>query len=192
MIAAGKPKRIPRDLNKQQCPFCGEVPGAKHFVRHVSRHCEEVALSSLSQDLNEGSESGRDSDDGSGYEKNEGELGEVQDYPEMHDILHRYSEDEKRDQHKSDAERHPDRTHVYDEGDYVITENEDVEVLTTKVSSNSKEAGGAMKKMEREAPGYKNLMKKLGFQRPKVEHKEGPAFAYKFGNTVRRTNPNGY
>ncbi|TAQ91491.1 hypothetical protein B7494_g266 [Chlorociboria aeruginascens] len=53
ITARGKPKRILRNLDTQQCPFCGEAPGAKNFVRHVSRQCEDVALSSLWQALDE-------------------------------------------------------------------------------------------------------------------------------------------
>ncbi len=57
ITAKGKLKRIPRNLNTQRCPFYGETPGANNFVRHVSRHCEEIALSSLWQALDEVSES---------------------------------------------------------------------------------------------------------------------------------------
>jgi hypothetical protein len=57
-----KPKRVSRDLDNQACPFCGDAPGAKSFVRHVSRHCEEVALSSLSQTFDEDSDEGEPSE----------------------------------------------------------------------------------------------------------------------------------
>ena len=62
ITSAVKPTKVPRDLNIQPCPFCAEIPGSKNFVRHVSRHCEEVALSSLSQTFDE------DSDDGNASE----------------------------------------------------------------------------------------------------------------------------
>jgi hypothetical protein len=51
-------KRIRRNLNIQPCPFCAEIPGMKDFVQHVIRHCEEIALSSLSQGIGEDSEDG--------------------------------------------------------------------------------------------------------------------------------------
>jgi hypothetical protein len=61
MPSTVNPKRVPRDLDTQPCPFCAEIPGFKNFVRHVSRHCEEVALSSLSQGTEEDSEDGENS-----------------------------------------------------------------------------------------------------------------------------------
>ena len=60
MSSAIKPTKVPRDLDSQPCPFCAEIPGSKDFVSHVSRHCEEVAMSSLSRAFGEDS----DSDDG--------------------------------------------------------------------------------------------------------------------------------
>ncbi|TVY29874.1 Na(+)/H(+) antiporter [Lachnellula hyalina] len=140
-------------------------------------------------------------------EKNEGELGEVQDDPEMHEILHRHEDDEKRDQHRSDAERHPEATEVYQEGDDVIIENEDGDVLSTELSPSRTRR--KIKQVEREpfgdkdypAHGVKNLRKKLGVwmhkdeaggeihenpQKTKKEHHKtrGPALAYQFGNTI--------
>jgi Na(+)/H(+) antiporter len=138
-------------------------------------------------------------------EKVEGELGEVQDDPEMDEILHRHPEEEKRDQHKSDAERHPEKTEMYQEGDDVIIENEDGDVIKQDISNHSKERQDSMKKMGKEVKddlehpthGYKNLRKKLGVWRHKDEEpeedgekgkasqrKRGPALAYQFGNTV--------
>jgi Na(+)/H(+) antiporter len=135
-------------------------------------------------------------------EQKESELGKVQDDPEMHQILHRNSEEAKRDEHKSDAERHPSKTEVYDEGDDVIIENEDGDVLTTVETPKGKERRDAMKKAQKEivdgvehpVAGYKNLRKKLGVWRhkddfeeqesPKAKKKRGPAMAYQFGNTV--------
>jgi len=139
-------------------------------------------------------------------EQKESELGKVQDDPEMHQILHRHSEEVKRDEHKSDAERHPSKTEVYDEGDDVIIENEDGDVLTTMETPKGKERRDAMKKAQKEivegvehpVAGYKNLRKKLGVWRhkddfeeqesPKAKKKRGPAMAYQFGNTVSSRN----
>ncbi|TVY62826.1 Na(+)/H(+) antiporter, partial [Lachnellula suecica] len=140
-------------------------------------------------------------------EKDERALGEVQDDPEMHEILHRHSQEEKRDQHKSDAERHPNATETYQEGDDIIVENEDGDVLETKLSPTK--VGASAKKVEKKvsddvgqhAGGMKNLKKKLGVWRHKGEpeaeaegshegsrkehhKKRGPALAYQFGNTI--------
>jgi Na(+)/H(+) antiporter len=143
----------------------------------------------------------KDQDD----ERNEGELGEVQDDPEMHEIMHRHSDDEQRDQHKSDAERHPDETNVYDEGGDIIIENADGEVISEKISSHAKERRESLARARKEIKddiehpthAYKNLRKKLGVWRHKDEpvgedgekgkqshKKRGPALAYQFGNTV--------
>jgi hypothetical protein len=139
-------------------------------------------------------------------EKKESELGQVQDDPEMHEILHRHSEDEKRDQHKSDAERHPSGAEVYTEGNDMIIEDEDGEVLTQGKTPKGKERLDSTTKkeikedVEHPGLGYKNLRKKLGIWRHKDEEEEesspklkkpkapvgkrGPAMAYQFGNTV--------
>jgi hypothetical protein len=141
-------------------------------------------------------------------EKKESELGHVQDDPEMHEILHLHSEEEKMGQHRSDAEREPPRAEVYDEGNNIIIENEDGDVLTTVPMSKGKERRESMTKAAKEVKedvehstlGYKNLRKKLGVWRHKDEdegesslklkkskapqRKRGPALAYQFGNTV--------
>jgi Kef-type K+ transport system membrane component KefB len=145
-------------------------------------------------------------------EANERDLGEVQHDPEMEEIQHRHSIDEKRDQHKSDAERHPNREEVYIEGDDVIVEDEDGEIVNTKITSHTmSEREAAVQKtgkrvkddVEHPAHGYKNLRKKLGVWRHKDEpededgglkgakappKKRGPALAYQFGNTVRSSS----
>jgi Na(+)/H(+) antiporter len=139
-------------------------------------------------------------------EKNERELGDVQDDPEMHEILHRHSDQEEKDQHRSDAERHPAHTNLYQEGDDVIIEDDDGEVLAIKESPSAKLKHEPLKKMVKEGKediehpdsAYRNLRKKLGVWRhkdepeeevqaknPKGTHKKrGPALAYQFGNTV--------
>jgi Na(+)/H(+) antiporter len=139
-------------------------------------------------------------------EKNERELGDVQDDPEMHEILHRHSDQEEKDQHRSDAERHPAHTNLYQEGDDVIIEDDDGEVLAIKESPSAKLKHEPVKKAVKEGKediehpdsAYRNLRKKLGVWRhkdepeeevqaknPKGTHKKrGPALAYQFGNTV--------
>jgi Na(+)/H(+) antiporter len=139
-------------------------------------------------------------------EKNERDLGDVQDDPEMHEILHRNSDREEKDQHRSDAERHPEHTNLYQEGDDVIIEDDDGEVLAIKESPSAKLKHKPVKKAVKEGKEdiehpdstYKNLRKKLGGWRhkdepeaevqannPKGTHKKrGPALAYQFGNTV--------
>jgi hypothetical protein len=67
MPAAVQPKKVPRNLDTQPCPFCSETPGSRKFVSHVSRHCEEVALSSLSRTFDE------DSDEEEREEEEEGD-----------------------------------------------------------------------------------------------------------------------
>jgi Na(+)/H(+) antiporter len=139
--------------------------------------------------------------------KFEGELGEVQHDPEMEEILHRNSNEEKIDQHKSDAERHPDEREVYQEGDDIIIENEDGDVIGQKTTSHNKERQEKAKDVEKEAKedvehpetGHQSLRKKFGVWRRKDEadagsskqpkskegqHRHGPALAYQFGNTV--------
>ncbi len=141
-------------------------------------------------------------------EKNERDLGEVQHDPEMEEILQRSSRKDKRDQHMSDAERHPNRNEVYLEGDDIIIEDEDGEVVESKIASHTMkdreetakhEMKDVKEGIEHGGMGYKNLKKKLGVWRhrdepeeedggpkgPKAPHKKrGPALAYQFGNTV--------
>jgi flagellar biosynthesis GTPase FlhF len=52
-------RRILRDLSNQECPFCGEIPGATKFVGHVCHHLEEISLSAVpneEEDLDEDAE----------------------------------------------------------------------------------------------------------------------------------------
>jgi Na(+)/H(+) antiporter len=151
---------------------------------------------------------------GDGHEKDddderlESPLGEVQHDPEMEEIVHRHSIDEKTDQHRSDAERHPDHKNIYDEGDDIIVENDDGDVLSTEDTGRAAKRHQRTKDVEKEVKediehprlGYKNLRKKLGVWRHKDEYpegevhedpkgkvpqrKRGPALAYQFGNTV--------
>jgi hypothetical protein len=52
-------RRILRDLSSQECPFCGEIPGATKFVGHICHHLEEISLSAIpneEEDLDEDAE----------------------------------------------------------------------------------------------------------------------------------------
>ena len=167
--------------------------------RSQSEHTSETLIPGEPSPGNE-----KDADD----ERNEDELGEVQDDPEMHEILNRHGDEKQRNSHKSDAERRPGHANVYDEGDHIVVEDDDGEVLATKETPEGQERRESMKRMENEAKqaiehpttGYKNLRKKLGVWRHKDEldgeipskgkhsktpqKKRGPALAYQFGNTV--------
>lgn len=140
--------------------------------------------------------------------EDENELGEVQDDPEMHEILHRHEDEEEKDQHKSDAERHPEQIETYVEGTDLITENEDGDVLAVQKTLQSPDErrkvlgtmaeGGPTDDAGATPHVYKNIRKKLGEWRHRGEgdpegnaksrkepdHKRGPALAYQFGNTV--------
>ncbi|KAI9733160.1 MAG: hypothetical protein M1818_007278 [Claussenomyces sp. TS43310] len=171
-------------------------------VRHTASGTTSTTLTP------ETSESPADADD----EKYEAELGEVQDDPEMHEIMHHNDDEERNDQHKSDAERHPDEYERYQEGDEIITENEDGEVINVRRASETEDREAEHeqedKEMEEdqkieEAHKYKALRKKLGTWRVKDENlgtmkageeaagklkapvqKGGAALAYQFGNTI--------
>ena len=174
---------------------------SEHLSEHLSEHTSDTLTPGENSPENEKTINDDD-------EKHEGELGEVQDDPEMHEILHRHEDEEKGDQHKSDAERHPDHTEVYDEGDDIIVENADGDVLAQQETPHAKERRESIQRMGREvkddiehpALGYKNLRKKLGVWMHKDEgdeepsarskqkrgplQKRGPALVYQFGNTV--------
>ncbi|PBP18203.1 Na+/H+ antiporter nha1 [Diplocarpon rosae] len=141
-------------------------------------------------------------------EQNERDLGEVQHDPEMEEIRHRHSNDTRRDTHMSAAERRPDRNEVYQEGDDIIIEDQDGEVVDSKITSHTrrereasakKTGNGAQHDVEESGLGFKNLKKKLGIWRsrdgPEDEvgeskgakapaRKRGPALAYQFGKTI--------
>ncbi len=141
--------------------------------------------------------------------EDERELGDIQDDAEMHEILHRHESEEEKDQHKSNAELHPKMTETYVEGNQLITENEDGDVLTVQRTPQSPDeghkkglvsmaAGGPTNDAILTTHGYKNIRKKLGEWRHRGEgesdgigntlkepdRRRGPALAYQFGNTV--------
>jgi sodium/hydrogen antiporter len=140
-------------------------------------------------------------------EKFERGLGDIQHDPEMEEIMHRHSIEEERDGHESKAEQHPDKANVYQEGDNIIIENDDGEVLETLTTSpaekerqdGEKEEEKAQDDAENSSHGYRELRKRFGnlHQRdgpggdgePKPKHKQhkekrGPALAYQFGSHV--------
>lgn len=136
--------------------------------------------------------------------KNEIDLGELQNDSEMGEMMQGDSNDERRDQHLSDVEHHPPRVEVYDEGDEIIIENEDGDVLAHEKTPRGKAIDEGIAKVGMEAKndiehpshGYQNLKKKLGVwmhrvepdsegkSKSKPEWKRGPALAYQFGNTI--------
>ncbi len=183
----------------------GPISQSAIYPQHRSQSVSEQTSDTLTPGASS-PENVKDDDD----ERKESDLGEIQDDPEMHEILHRHSEEEKRDQHKSDAERHPEQIKIYQNGGDIIVENKDGDVLQTKVSEHSrdraeeevKKTGKDIKEtIEHPDSGYQNLRKKLGVWRhndepeeetPKkdlklAKRKRGPALAYQFGNTVRCT-----
>lgn len=170
--------------------------------RSQSEHLSEQNSDTLTPGESPSGEAYQD-DDG---EKKEGELGEVQDDPEMHEILHQHSQEEKRDQHRSDAERHPDEREVYQEGDDIIIENKDGDVLKQMKSPNAGKtepatkipsAEDTMEGIKDPSRGMRNVKKMFGIWRgrheeptnsdkPKneVHNKRAPALAYQYGNTI--------
>lgn len=137
--------------------------------------------------------------EGEGEERGEREIGRVQHDGEMEEIMH-HDGVERPEQHKSDAELHPNTYEAYREGNHVIIENEDGEVISFEPSPEERkgEKVGELKEkaketVEQPGTGYKHLRKRLGEwrhrdegeeQKSKHKSKRGPALAYQFGNTV--------
>jgi Na(+)/H(+) antiporter len=138
------------------------------------------------------------------HEKNEEDWGEVQPDTGMEE-MHRGENSEKRDEHRSDAERYPERINTYLEGDDIITENADGDVIGVRKVDEPEDMVKEQENAERflregvkvddeHDHMYKNLRKKLGVWRHKddavieagkgKEKKRGAALAYQFGNTV--------
>jgi len=162
--------------------------------RSQSEHLSEQTSDTLTPGESSPDNNNRQED---AEDKNEGELGEIQDDPEMHDILHTQSKEEKRDIHDSDAAQHPERREVYQEGDDIIIENEDGDVVAEKVTSRESRQKRSEEEVEHHPSTYYNLRKKLGVWRHRDDDEEskmkggkglakkrGPALAYQFGNTV--------
>ena len=49
-------KQSLRDLEHQQCPFCGKTPKCDKFIGHVSHHLEELSLSAIHQEVDSNSD----------------------------------------------------------------------------------------------------------------------------------------
>ncbi|KAH8812074.1 alkali metal cation/H+ antiporter Nha1 C terminus-domain-containing protein [Xylogone sp. PMI_703] len=130
-------------------------------------------------------------------------IGEVQDDREMRKILHQRDAAERPQQHMSDAERSPGRVEVYEEGDDIVIEDEDGDVLATEKTPEGEQRQKEIEKLRHELKedlenpglGYKHLRKKVsawrhrdeGAEAPSSKAKEkkrGPALAYQFGNTI--------
>ncbi|KAA8572540.1 hypothetical protein EYC84_003148 [Monilinia fructicola] len=141
-------------------------------------------------------------------EVNEGELGEIQHDPEMEEIMHHGEKEKKRDHHMSDAQRNPEKAEVYDEGDHIIIENEDGDVLQTSKSPHGAKSGEGIENLEKDIKqgkekAYQKFGKIMGVWRNKDEAKEynagesskekkgkehhktrGPALAYQYGRSI--------
>ncbi|KAM3079882.1 Na+/H+ antiporter [Clarireedia jacksonii] len=178
--------------------------------RSQSEHLSEQASDTLTPgESSPDNEKNSVSDEGS----NEGPLGEVQHDAEMEEILHRGEREKRTDKHESEAERHPDKTEIYDEGDHLVIENEDGDVLTTVKSPNAKDPNETLQNLESEVKDgiehpkhvYKKFGKIMGVWRNRDEPKEakgekganskgkeprktrGPALAYQYGRSVSFT-----
>lgn len=140
--------------------------------------------------------------------EDERDLGEGLHVSEKGHTPPRRSKEEEPEQHKSKAERHPERREVFIEGNDVIVEDEDGEIVNTGITSNEtgeketaaqKASDQVIDNPEHSSSGLKGLKKKLGGWRNKDEpvdeeaaqkgtkappKKSGPALAYQFGNTV--------
>lgn len=146
-----------------------------------------------------------EADDEKEEHREEGELGEVQHDSEMEEIMHGGEDEEREDQHVSKAEAHPEKTETYQEGNDLITENADGEVLKVERTPQGIREDEHNKHMESELKddvehphkAFGALRKKMGVWRHKDdldgaqspnskphERKRGPALAYQYGNTV--------
>ena len=137
----------------------------------------------------------------------EHELRDIQRQAERDEAAHPPSSDSEIEEHKSKAERHPGRRNVYQEGDHLIVEDEDGEVLETRSISpagdgqeNTVEKAKRKVQEELEQPSRtsRDRKKKFGIlpqrdgadgeDEPKSKHKHekrrGPALAYQFGSHV--------
>ncbi|PQE16797.1 na(+) h(+) antiporter 2 protein [Rutstroemia sp. NJR-2017a BBW] len=175
--------------------------------RSQSEHLSEQASDTLTPG---GSSPDNEKNSVNDEDSNEGPLGEVQHDPEMEEILHHGEGEKRKDMHESEAERNPDKTEIYDEGDHLVIENEDGDVLDTVKSPDAKDPHETLQKLESdvkegmEHPGkvYKKFGKVMGVWRNKDEIKEvkgekgahskgkeprktrGPALAYQYGRSI--------
>lgn len=141
-------------------------------------------------------------------ESNEGELGEVQHDPEMEEIMHHGEKAERRDGHMSNAQSQPGKAEVYDEGDHIIIENEDGDVIKTLRSPEAGNSKDGIENLEKDIKqgtekAYQKFGKIMGVWRNKDEAKgvktgessqgkkgkeprktRGPALAYQYGRSI--------
>lgn len=194
---------IPRRRKKKWDDGLGPGgPITQSAIYPVRRNQEEPLSEQTSETLTPGqtspeaTQNPQDDDD----EEKESPLGDVQHDPEMQEILDRDEVNEKDDRHQSDAERNPNRREIYDEGEDIIIEDEDGEVVEQVTSEDLRKKKEAKSKdtAEESKNSYYNLRKKIGVWRHRDEpedqreqkarntqaKKRGPALAYQFGNTV--------
>jgi NhaP-type Na+/H+ or K+/H+ antiporter len=180
---------IPKRRKKRTWDSNGFGPGgpvSQSAITPIRRTQSEATSTSVTPENND--------------EKIESPIGEVQHDSQMEAIMTSgYGEP---DQHKSDAERNPSGVEVFEEGNDLVFENEDGDVLSVertphgvKVDAEEKAIKEELKEgLESPALGYKNLKKKLGVwmhkdadaveKGNKSHERKRPALAYQFGNTV--------
>jgi Na(+)/H(+) antiporter len=96
---------------------------------------------------------------------------------------------EKASEYASKAERHPDDTEVYDEGDNIVVEDEDGEVLDVQKSPQGErhampdQANAKPKNFKGKFSEWRHRGEPVEEERNKGQ-KRGAALAYQFGNTV--------
>ncbi|KFY42791.1 hypothetical protein V494_02238, partial [Pseudogymnoascus sp. VKM F-4513 (FW-928)] len=188
---------IPRRRKKSKWDGYGPGgPVSQSAISPMPRNQSQTTSTTLTPEstTHEGEE------EGEGEERGERVIGKVQHDEEMEEIMHE-GDDDRPEHHKSDAEMHPHTYEAYQEGDHVIIENEDGEVLSVEQSPPEEGKGEKVSEMEKKAKetaeypekGYKQFRKKLGEWRHRDEgegvkgkdkSKRGPALAYQFGNTI--------
>ncbi|KAJ8064853.1 hypothetical protein OCU04_007162 [Sclerotinia nivalis] len=199
---------IPRRRKKKWDDGVGPGGPISESAIYPARRSRDYSNEQTSDTLTPGGSSPDNEKTNIDDESNEGELGEVQHDPEMEEIMHRGDKDERRDEHMSDAQRQPGKAEVYDEGDHIIIENEDGDVIKTLRSpeaGNSKEGIGNLEKDIKQGSekAYQKFGKIMGVWRNKDEAKglktgessqekkgkephktRGPALAYQYGRSI--------
>ncbi|KAG9242145.1 Sodium/hydrogen exchanger family-domain-containing protein [Calycina marina] len=142
----------------------------------------------------------------------ESELGEIQHDPEMDRIMSEHSSrNDKPQNHMSDAERHPEKREYYQEGDHLIIENEDGDVVSQAKSDTTRERSQKRKERKegvkntldeikeevvpgskeggKDLLGYKSLRKKLGVWRHKDEPVKLDEYGQPMGKNSQKRGP---
>ncbi|TGO38446.1 hypothetical protein BHYA_0075g00500 [Botrytis hyacinthi] len=199
---------IPRRRKKKWDDGVGPGGPISESAIYPARRSRDYSTGHTSDTLTPGGSSPDNEKANIDDESNEGELGEVQHDPEMEEIMHHGEKQNRHDEHMSDAQRNPDKAEIYDEGDHIIIENEDGDVLKTL---KSPEAGTPKEELENLEKGikqgpekaYKKFGKIMGVWRNRDEAKEhsegegskgkkgkephktrGPALAYQYGRSI--------